>query len=229
MSMGSIQYLVTDTKENPTFPGNLAILGMHLSQDGMHLAGIPETVPEGCILLLDDRILPEKIDEDAILRQLASVLHKRSPKSLYLDFQRESVHSTSLIRRITESYPEITAVSALYAEGLSCPVVLPPIPLYKKVEEVLSPWQGREIWIEQDLSAWEVTVTKDGADVKSTAIPRESGFFDEALCCRYCIKTEENAAIFTLFSTSETLQKQAEKAASLGVKAALIPSFLCKL
>ena len=176
------------------------------------------------MLILNDRTPVHGHDPGLITAQLLQLLEDKMPESILLDFQRQGSAETAVIAEaIVRELPCPVAVSDCYAQPLSCPVFLASPPLYLPLEDSLTPWQGREIWLEAALQMQTATVTKDGCTF-SCAEPtaaEEPAFYDRTLLCHYCIALEDTAAKFTLFRGEKDLLALLEKAEQLGVTRAV--------
>ena len=87
--MGIPQYLAMTDGEIAAcarLPPRLARMGCHFSDDG--LVELPQTLPSGALLVLDDRVPMAAQDPGRILAQLAEALEKFSCTGLLLDFQQ---------------------------------------------------------------------------------------------------------------------------------------------
>jgi hypothetical protein len=87
----------------------------------------------------------------------------------------------------------------------------------------LSPWQGREIWLEAALCQEQITVTKSGSNF-CPIFPIQhlaGGFYDPKLHCNYHTAVADDCVSFTLFDTPDTLRNKLELAARLGVTRAV--------
>lgn len=205
-------------------PDKLAWMACHFSPYSQGLSNIPEALNPGCILILNDNLPCQGHSADLVTGQLKDILARFQCKSLLLDFQRPpEEESTAMVTSILQSITLPVAVSEGYAEGLTCPVFLPPWPLHLTAEGALSRWKGREIWLEAALCQETVTITEKGCTVSSQFPPEqlEGGFYDEDLCCHYRTEVLENEIRFTLFDTRESLPRKLEKARSLGVTRAV--------
>jgi hypothetical protein len=146
-------------------------------------------------------------DPERIREALSDILQKLSCGGLLLDFQRPgNPEQQALAQLLTTSLPCPVGVSEFYARELNCPVFLPPVPADRPVKDYLSPWQGREIWLEAALDGITLNLTQAGCtEAPLTGFP-EDGWQDKRLHCHYSIETSENAAIFHLWRTAEDLQ-----------------------
>ena len=220
-------YLAVTGAEMSTFsefPFPCAYMACHFSPYSEGLTNIPETMPDNSILILDDRMDCRSHSAGLAAEQLQRAMERLKCESVLLDFQRPpEPESTAMVQTIIQELSCPVAVTEAFAEGLSCPVFLSPAPLHMPLAEHLSPWQGREIWLEAALCQEDIAVTKQGIDCMPQFPPDglTEGFYDEELCCHYRTKTEKDRITFTLFDTRESLEKKLDLAHCLGVKRAV--------
>lgn len=226
--MGSIQYPVVTAEDFSCFPPGeqpIAWLGMHFSPQDSSITAVPSSLPPNSILILDDRVPPPEQGCGKLLLQLESIIGRLSPEGVYLDFQRPGLSSS---RRFSEAFrerfPALTAVSHYYADKSSPIVVLPPPPLYQDLQKFIEPWQGHTVWVEQAPTEWKLTVTEKGMKPLETAISAHShGNYCPVLCSYYSIQTSTDRAVFTLWTTEESLRSQSQLLQALGVQKNLLP------
>ena len=213
-----------EIRGNSTLPPGLAWMACHFSPYGLGLSNLPRELPPGALLMVDDITPIHGHDPQRILDQLAECAEALSCSGILLDFQRPDIGETAaLVDVLTQGLPCPVAVSHFYAGPGTFPVFLPPVPPSVPPEEHLSPWQGRELWLELALDAVEITVTEDGTSFQSlpAALPAEPEFFEEALLCRYHCDVEENTVRFTLRRAPEDLEQFLSKAEAFGVTRAV--------
>lgn len=199
---------------------HIAWLSCQFSPYTQGIANLPDSLPPGSMLILDDRFPCQGHSSSLVAGQLAEAVEQLGCESLLLDFQRpENPETEAIVRQILEQAPCPVAVSEPYAGSFSCPVFLSPAPLHVPLETYLAPWAGREIWLEAALCQERIVVTESEA----TFIPQlptekpEGGFFDEILCCRYKTEVSDEEIRFRLFDTRESLTEKLKKAHSLGI------------
>lgn len=175
------------------------------------------------MLILNDRTPICGHDHRLIVRQLTDAAADQKCSCILLDFQRPACEElTALTKAIVEALPCPVGVSELYANGINCPIFLPPIPADTSLAEYIAPWRGREIWLEAALSGMVITLTAKGAASVPLPYPEaKNGHADESLHCHYTIKVTDNTAEFILFRTPEDLQALLESAAALGITRAV--------
>ena len=217
------RYLAMTAAEMRTisvFPGEIAWMACHFSPYCLGISNLPRTLPPGSLLILDDITPIHGHDPQQIAGQLRERIDALRCSGLLLDFQRPDYEeAAALAKFLTQALPCPVAVSELYAADADCPVFLPPVPPSVPLEEYISPWKGREIWLEMALGGEVITLTPGGAS--TTPLPLEEscagGHGDEVLHCHYHIAVEEEQARFTLFRTQDDLKKLLEEAEELGI------------
>lgn len=201
-------------------PQKIAWMACHFSPYGSGLSNLPHELPEESLLVVDDITPIRNHDPEVITHQLLQCMDSLKISGILLDFQRPGINETAeLVSYLQNALPCPAAVTEHYAEGIDLPVFLSPVPPSVSLTEHLSPWKGREIWL--DLSPWGETLklTEDGCN--STPLPPwesgRAGFSEETLLCHYQITSKETSAQFTLWRTEEDLHALLEEAESLGV------------
>ncbi len=212
LAMTAAQFLSVAEK-----PPHCAWMGCHFSPWGKDLSNLPASLPPDSILILDDQFPPNGHDPGKIAAQLAKYMDALHCRGLLLDFQRPANQETSDIARKLTTLPFPVCVSDVYAEGLSCPVFVPPCPVNKSIREHLAPWQGREIWLETEYASLCFVITKDGCQV--TGHDGSGPFLhrDPDLHTRYRIEITEEKAVFSLYRSREDQQELLREAIALGV------------
>ena len=202
--MGNPLYLAMTAAEFANckqLPEKIAWMACHFSPYGAGLSNMPQALPQGSILILNDRIEPTCHDADLVAAQAIEIAERFSCSGILLDFQRPGSALTQRIAAaVAAASPCPIAVSHHYAKELSCAVFLPPPPLRCDADKYFAPWQGRKIWLEA-YDQWEtVTVTADRVTVSEEPPPDcpPLSYYDETLRCHYRIDTFDDRAIFTL-------------------------------
>lgn len=197
-----------------SLPQNLAWMACHFSSYGTGLSNLPPKLPEGAMVILNDRIPIHGHNPDTILRQLMDL----RPDCLLLDFQRPGVQETlNLTQILVRELPCPVGVSHIYGKELTCPVFLPPVPPDMPLEDYLAPWLGREIWLEAALEGMTYTVTEQGSTAAPLLHPLQNGMEDAALRCHYQVEHHKNRVEFHLYRTPADLRFLLEDAKSHGV------------
>ncbi len=212
-----------EIQANSTLPDNLGYMACHFSPYGTGLCNFPTALPEGAMLILNDRIPCCGHDPQLICHQLAALVEKFGCSCVLLDFQRPGIEETAAMAgALADALPCSVGISEPYAADLSCPVFLPPVLPDCRLRDYLAPWAGREIWLEAALEGLCLILTETGC--KRTPLPyppSDGGILEEVLHCRYTIRTDPDAAYFTLWRSREDLLSLLTEAESLGVTRAV--------
>jgi len=201
-------------------PEKIAWMACHFSPYGTGLSNLPRMLPEGSMLIVNDRIPICGHDPKRIAKQISEIVSEFSCSAVLLDFQRPGCELTyEVVRSVIQRLSCPVGVSHLYAAGFSCPVFLPPPDLDVPILSHLAPWDGREIWLEAALDMAQFTVTENGCtSLPLPYSPPEGNVLrDEKLCCSYRCDIHDDAAVFTLWRTPEDLGRLLELSAQLGV------------
>ena len=207
-----------------TLPEQVAWMACHFSCYGLGLSNSPQQLPEGSMVILNDRTPIHGHDPALIVQQLSALLEDLHPSCFLLDLQRPNVQATAdLVNALTDALPCPVGVTEYYARELNCPVFLPPPPLHMPLDVHLAPWKGREIWLEIATEAEMITVTADGAQTESAeSAPLEAPVFeDQRLHCCYHTTVKEDRAVFSLLRDKDHLPGLLEAAEALGVTQAV--------
>ena len=199
-----------------------AWMACHFSSTGQGLTNLPDSLPEGAMLILDDSVPMTVQEPDQILQQLADCAEAFRCSGVLLDFQRPvSPALAGLTELLTEALPCPAAVSEPYAAGLSCPVFVSAPPAHVPLAAHLAPWQGRELWLELAPAPETATVTENGTVFTPlAALPREEAF-GAAPDCHYRLAQTGDSAVFTIFRNGEDLAGLLREAQTLGVTRAV--------
>lgn len=199
-------------------PEKIAWMACHFSSYGTSLSNLPRTLPEGSLLILNDRTPVHGHDKLGIADDLARAVDALGCCGLLLDFQRPESEETAAIVKALLALPYPVCVSECYAKELDCPVFLPPVPPHVPIKEYLAPWSGREIWLEAALEGEELTLTESGCRISVPGEPIDSPEHrDAALFCHYRIAVEERCARFSLYRSRDDLTALLDAAQALGV------------
>lgn len=199
-------------------PKKIAWMACHYSCYGTGLSNLPQSLPEGSMIILNDRMPPDRHDPRRILDQLQALEESLKPNGFLLDLQRSGMAlNRQVAQTLAEALPCPVGVTAEYAHDLDCAVFLEPPPLHMSLTDHISPWAGREIWLEAALETRHYRITEvDCAleDTENMPLP-EPVFKEDALFCRYHAELLEDAAVFTLQRTKEDLDALLAQAAGI--------------
>lgn len=202
-----------------TLPENPAWMGCHFSPYGTGLSNLPDALPQGAMLIINDRTPIHGHNPSCICAQTEELVAQFQCSSVLLDFQRpESPETAKVAEALVQCLSCPVAVSQWYAKELDCPVFLSAPPLWTPLEAHLAPWAGRTIFLEAALESAQIPVTYEGASYNPIPLTQaDFPHWDEALCCHYQIQTQEDRILFTLTRTPEDFSKVLAKAEALGV------------
>ena len=207
-----------------SFPQRAAWMACHYSPYASGLSNMPQNLPPDSMLILNDRTPPCGHDAALIAEQLKECVDFLQCSSVLLDFQRPDFEENAAVAKsVIANLTCPVGVSQLYAGGLDCPVFLPPVPLTVPVENCLSPWQNREIWLEAAQNRETITVTEQGTISRPASFPDETeqAFFDKVLRCHYKSVPEAAQVRFTLWRTQDDLSQLLAEAETLGATKAI--------
>lgn len=196
-------------------PKRTAYMACHFSAGGAGLSNLPQSLPEGSILLLDDSMPVQGHDPVTVVQQLNELASNLSLRAVLLDFQRPpAAESQKMAAYILENCKCTAAVTPAYAkEGF--PVFLPPPPVNKSLKEYLKPWN--KVFLELYAEGLEITVTKEGSRFSPVSPASPLPLADKRFHCHYGVTVFPGKAVFTLSRSREDLSALAREAEELGV------------
>lgn len=204
-------------------PDKIAWMACHYSCYGTALSNCPAQLPEGSLIILNDRTPPCGHDASLILQQLQQLLEAFHPFGFLLDFQRPDYPENLAVAKAAVTLPCPVAVSELYANELSCPVFLPPPSVNTPLHKYLAPWKGRNIWLEVALQTEVFTVTEEGctaAPGSDSPLP-EPVFEEPDLFCQYHWMLQDAQAVFTLQRSKKEIDTLLHKAEGVNLAVGL--------
>lgn len=213
-----------EIREATPLPPRIAWFSCHFSAHGAGLTGIPGMVPAGSMLILDDRIPVRGHDAALVAAHLEEIVKKWDLRHVLLDFERPATPEVSeIVRKVIQQLPCPVGVSKDYACDLDCPVFLPPVPPHLPVEEYLSPWKSREIWLEMALDGSNATITSDGCKITPVPFPEpeDPSHYSQELHSHYHITTDPERIQFAIHRTPQDLSDLLDAAERSGVTLAV--------
>lgn len=205
-----------------SLPEHAAWMACHYSPYAPGLSNRPQSLPDGAMVILNDRTPPQGHDPVRIAGQLRELTESFPCGGVLLDFQRPALpENAAVARAVTAALPCPVGVSELYAKDLNCPVFLPPAPPHIPLKEYLSPWEGREIWLDAAPDCQVITVMEDGAAFVSASPPAGSALRDDDLFCHYTLEISDDRIIFTLYRNAEDLHDLLASAEELCITRAI--------
>lgn len=217
--MFSDVFLAQTCWEMERFPvPKTAYMACHFSSYGNGLSNLPQTLPAGSILLLDDSMPPNGHAPKAVVSQLNAVIDAYSVQAVLLDFQGElQKESMDMAGHLAKALPCPVAVTEGYAKVLGCPVFLSPTPVNMALKEYIDPWLRQGVYLELAPMATRFTVTENGSTALLIPYGEDLPLKDKRLHCHYKVEVFPDKAVFTLCRTGEDLAALAAEAKQLGV------------
>ncbi len=199
-------------------PEQIAWMACHFSSYGTGLSNLPEQLPHGSMLILNDRTPICGHDPVLVSRQLCERAQRLKCSHILLDLQREDT-SPDIVQAILSNAPGPVGLSTRYAYAFPGPVLLPPIPTHILLSDAVAPWQDREIWLELSREGTEITVTAEGSRYTPLPfyIPPDSAHEDRTLHCHYEITVSEKEIRFLLGRTEADQRALLAEAMDFGV------------
>lgn len=203
----------------PYPPRPAAWMGCRFSPDDPGLSDLPEVLPPGSLLMLNDSRPMEGHDHRLILEQLSRTAEEHRCDGVVLDFQRPwNAQTAALVRFLSAKLPSPMAVSEIYAEDTSRSIFLSPATPDVSLASHLAPWSGREIWLDLAPEHRTVIVTESGTHYAPWEENIDSlGYFrDETLHTHYRIETGD-CLRFPMFRTADDLLAMLSEAEAYSV------------
>lgn len=203
----------------PPYPTWMAC---HFSPYGTGLSNLPANIPEGTMLILNDRIPIRGHDPQRIAGQLLQICDDCKCSGILLDFQQPGNEETrDLVAFLAQThFPCPVGVSEIYRQNTPGPVFLSPCPHHVSLSDHIASWQGREIWLDLAVDAETITLTESGSTIHPLPLGEipQNGFYDSKLHCHYSIETGSDSARFTLWRTREDMEALTQEATKLGIQ-----------
>ena len=209
---------------NLSLPSRPAFLSCHFSPYGTGLSNLPNFLPDNALIILDDQTPLDGHDPRRIREELENLLISASADALLLDLQRPGNPKVGeLAAYLAETLPCPVAVSDVYGKDLSCPVFLSPVPPDVSPKNHLTPWKGREIWLDLAPTTMELLLTESGCERKFLPFSLDFSppLSDSTLHCHYCTEQTNEGVRFTLTRTTEDLFALMQETKMLGIRRAV--------
>ncbi len=201
-------------------PKSCAYMACRFSPYGAGLSGMPETLPEGSILLLDDSMPVQNHDPVLVAGQMQELVERFSVRAVVLDFQGETTESAHhMADALLQALPCPVAATKDYAVKLRCPVFLPPVPVTVRLQGYLAPWLSQGVYLEIAPESMQITVTAAGSRCAPAPLSCDLPLEDTNLRCHYKTQVFPDKAVFTLQRTKEDLAQLSQDAYKFGVQA----------
>ena len=203
-----------------TFPlsQRFAYMAVHFSAYGKGLSNVPEQLPKGSIILLDDSTAFDGHDPALVTSQCKELVEKTLPYGVLLDFQRPySRQLQDMTEQLIAALPCPVGATENYAGVPGCAVFLSPPPANKALAEYIAPWKRQGVFLEIAPTGIEITVTEKGSETKQIPLLSDLPLKDRRLHCHYDVQVLSDRAVFSICRHKEDLAALVEDAQSLGV------------
>ena len=220
--MAIIPYLAmtaAEIRNNSCLPTRIAWMACHFSPYSTGISNLPEALPEGSMLILNDITPIRSHDPELIASQLQSCMEENRCSGLLLDFLQKDAELAQLADCLAAS---LSFPVAGYGSRKG-PLVIPPVPCDVPLSDYITPWNGREIWLEISPSPLLLQLNHDRCTTTPFPlqdIPAE-GQKEETLHCHYQIRMTDTEAGFTLWRTKEDILDLLDEAEALGIHTAV--------
>lgn len=203
------------------FPTHVAWMACHFSSSNKGISNLPEALPAGSMLILDDSFPPNGHDPALVRKQLHEAAHTFRCSSILLDLQRPKNQETAaIIAAIVQDPPCPVGLPPDYARpGL--PILLPPVPLDTPIEAYLAPWTGAEIWLELAPECAGSRIDATGCAPVLPPCPRDTPWWDEQLHCHYAMALAPDHIDLFLHRTAEDIPGLLTQGKALGITKAV--------
>lgn len=210
-----------EIRNAPILPKHLAYMACHFSPYGTGLVNIPEKLPPGSILIVNDRVPVTHHNPGIIANQLSAAVRKLKAYGVLMDLQVSGNQQTAkIVEKVIHTLPCPVAVSEPYANDLSCPIFGAPA-IYQPIADYIRGKKGRPLWLETFEEAAILTVTPSDCKSEQCTVHTNGNFYDETLQCRYTFNVEKGCVRFTLSRRVEESKAYLQTAQSLGIEVAI--------
>ena len=211
-----------ELKEMQNYHGKTAWLGCHLSAYGRSLSPLPASLSYCDMLVLTDETPADSHDPLQIAEEFVAQANSLGCEKVLLDFQRPpTAESAEIVMQVLKSASIPVGVTENYAEAVSCPVFLPPPPLWVPLEEYIAPWKGREIWLETAPEGGCITLKENGSYYRTCDPSGEYPFADKKLHLSYRTEISDSCVNIYLSRAPSLLKHWLELASRLGIHTAV--------
>ena len=211
----------TEIRRAPVLPRNLAYMACHFSPYGTGLVNIPQWLPPGSILIVNDRVPVFTHDPGQIAKQLSDAVHRLRAFGVLMDLQiPDNPRTAQIVKSVTAALSCPVGVSELYATNLSCPVFGAP-PIYVPLTEYAQNKGNRPLWLEAFQETAYLTVTASGCAITQYEEFSGKSFTDEALQCQYQYCVQKDRVLFHLSRQPEDIPAYLRKAEAMGIEVAV--------
>ena len=205
----------------PAYP---AWMACHFSCYGTGLSNLPPQLPPAAMVIVNDRMPPDGHDPGYIAQQLQELKHEQEISCILMDFQRQGCDgSAAIAKRVFEALDCPVCISEGYAECTDGPVFITAPKPNQCLYDAISPWAGREIWLEAALETQIAHITKDGCQLTTAPFTgaRDGAKTVPELRCGYHTEIFGDHASITLYRDAPQLELLLQDARAMGITRAV--------
>ena len=226
MSMGIKGYLAMTAAEfsKASHIGTPAWMSCHFSPWGTGLTNLPIALPQGSMVILDDRYTPDVHDMETVKNQMQELCRHLKPACILLDFQRpKNPKAAEIAHALISILPCSVGISQQYAHGFTCPVLVDCPHPSSSLQSSVAAFAGRELWLELAPEQQRLTLTETGCHITEEALSQLSTphFFDAETASCYHWTLSQKKATFYVQRDLDCLQKLLLQAEKLGITRAV--------
>ena len=209
-----------EIRRAPVLPRNLAYMACHFSPYGTGLVNIPERLPPGSILIINDRVPVLAHNPEQIAKQLSDTVRRLRVFGVLMDLQiPDNPRTAQIVKNVTDALPCPVGVSESYAVD-SCAIFGAP-PIHQALTEYTKSKGSRPLWLEAFQETAFFKVTSSGCTISQGEKISGKCFFDDILQCKYQYVIQKDQALFHLTRASEDIPGYLRKAEALGIEIAV--------
>lgn len=219
IAMTAAEYYNTEV-----LPEYTAWMACHFSCYGTGLSNIPQELPTGAMVIINDKLPPSGHEPGHITDQLLKLKETVDFAYILLDFQRKDCDASAKIaKHISQAMDCPVGVSELYAECCSGPVFVNMPATHQALNDVLAPWTDREIWLEAATDSETAIIRSNSCHITANPPSEDmaSGIVCEELRCQYKAEAFEDHIRLTLSRDIHQLELLMADAHKAGIKTAI--------
>lgn len=207
-----------EIRQMSTLPAQFAWMACHFDPNGNGIIDLPETLPPGCILILNDQIPYNGHSGEIIAQKLKECAQKWRLNGILLDFERpipEEQKETA--RMLVNTLPcPVVCGQDTEIEGLISLIQMPPL-----LENPKKYFQRKKgAWLELQKQAVNFCIEKDGCKSDSVEVPQMEiikGLQDNELYVHYHFTVNTENADLLLWRDRQDREKIMELAKEAGI------------
>lgn len=211
----------TEIRRASVLPRHLAYMACHFSPYGTGLVNIPQRLPPGSILIVNDRVPVMMHDPAQIAKQLFDAVHRLQAFGVLMDLQIPNNSRTAqIVKSVCNALPCPVGVSESYAADLPCSVFGAP-PIYSPLETYIQNTKSRPLWLEAFQETAFLAITDSGCKTVQEETFTGTSFRDDVLHCNYQYKIQKDRVLFHFSRQTENIPGYLHDANRLGVEVAV--------